>query len=146
VHVVGKEYADNMWAVIEARSHPVSTPPEGTAPELHFLVTKKELSQIKNDCAYPERESCIGCPGAEGVDDTRASGLGCNFMGANLLEMRVLMRPVWQHDAAIEQAARENVLDEIDTWLDSWLKGCSLSGTEAMRVCDFFGYLRKHKE
>ena len=32
-HVMGKEYADNVWATIEARSHPVSIPPDGAAPE-----------------------------------------------------------------------------------------------------------------
>lgn len=61
-----------------------------------YLVTERELNQIKNDCAYPESESCVGCPLADGEDDTRASGMGCNFKGANALMDEVLSRPAQQ--------------------------------------------------
>jgi len=33
VHIMGKEYADNVWVTIEARSRPVGTPPKGAVPE-----------------------------------------------------------------------------------------------------------------
>jgi hypothetical protein len=63
------------------------------AQQEYFLVTRKELDLIKNDCAYPERQFCDGCEYADGEDDTRASGLGCNFEGANAVMDRVLSRP-----------------------------------------------------
>jgi hypothetical protein len=62
-------------------------------PEEMYLVTKKELNLIKNDCAYPERQFCDGCEYADGEDNTRASGLGCNFEGANAVMDRVLSHP-----------------------------------------------------
>lgn len=72
--------------------------------EKYYLVTKKELDMIKNDCAHPEVNSCDGCEYADGEDLTRASGLGCNFIGANLLMDEVLERQLLQkHDAEIRK-------------------------------------------
>ena len=62
------------------------------ADEKMYLISESELNQIKNDCAYPDRSDCEGCPLADGEDKTRASGLGCNFKGANILMDEVIAR------------------------------------------------------
>lgn len=67
-------------------------PQEHCEKEPMYLVTKKELDMIKNDCAYPTRQFCDGCEYADGEDPERASGLGCNFIGANALMDIVLTR------------------------------------------------------
>lgn len=85
-------------------------------PERMYLVSERELDQIKNDCAYPETESCIGCPLADGKDNTRASGLGCKFIGANALMEEVLSRPAQQP---------QPVLKSPNGW--------------CLPTCDFFG-------
>jgi hypothetical protein len=112
--------------ISDISSSPVSTPP---VPDSTHLI---EMAKTE----WKNREERRGIHNREDW----CCGWMAGFLSVN--------KPDWskEHDAAKVQAARENVLDEIDTWLDSWLKGCSLSGTEAMRVCDFFGYLRKHKE
>jgi hypothetical protein len=86
----------------------------GHESEPTYSVTKEELDMIKNNCAYPESQFCDGCEYADGEDPERASGLGCNFIGANALMDEVLTRkqPSADHDATIrreayEQGARE---------------------------------------
>lgn len=55
-------------------------------------VTKEELDQIKNDCAYPEREFCDDCELAGAYSEGRSSGLECKFKGANILMDEVVAR------------------------------------------------------
>ena len=57
-----------------------------------YSITELEMRQIQQDCAYPDSESCDGCPLADGEDNTRASGLGCNFIGANQLIDEIMER------------------------------------------------------
>jgi hypothetical protein len=83
-----KVSANYIEALVLSRPH-TNAPPH-CSQEPRYLVTALELDQIKNDCAYPERESCDGCPLADGEDETRASGFGCNFKGANVLMDEIL--------------------------------------------------------
>lgn len=74
----------------------------GKKEEPMYLISESELDQIKNDCLYPERPNCDGCECVDGIDDTRASGLGCNFKGANVLMDEVIARgPVVQQEPII---------------------------------------------
>lgn len=81
----------------------------GHESEPTYSVTKEELDMIKNNCAYPESQFCDGCEYADGEDPERASGLGCNFIGANALMDEVLTRkqPSAEHDATIRREAYE---------------------------------------
>ena len=102
----------------------------------YFLVTRKELDLIKNDCEYPERQFCDGCEYADGEDDTRASGLGCNFEGANAVMDRVLSRPapaaepkfdstdllILAHDEWKRREERKRIHDET-TWCAGFING-----------------------
>jgi hypothetical protein len=51
-----------------------------------FVITKEELNQIKNDCAYPERFDCEECRYCSTGD------LPCTFKGANALMDEVMTR------------------------------------------------------
>jgi hypothetical protein len=104
------------------RTRPVSTPPVPDSKHLIEMAKTEWKNREERRGIHNEQDWC------------------CGWMAGFLY----VDKPDWIK--AQMQAAREKVLDEIDTWLDSWLECCSLSGTEAMRVCDFFGSLRKHKE
>jgi hypothetical protein len=52
--------------------------------EPFYPVTELEMRQIQNDCRYPERDGCDGCPSEN--DD-----IGCDF-GANILIDEILTR------------------------------------------------------
>lgn len=88
-------------------------PQEHCEKEPMYLVTKKELDMIKNDCAYPTRQFCDCCEYAEGEDPERASGLGCNFIGANALMDIVLTRQQQPRDAVKADAGELTAEDVI---------------------------------
>jgi len=85
----------------------------------YFLVTKEELDQIKNDCLYPLRESCDGCDCAEDIDGSRASGVGCSFIGANALMDKVMKRKLsnaLKAEGARMITAITNELNDVDRY------------------------------
>ena len=73
-----------------------------------YLISEKQMRQIQNDCLHPKRSSCGGCECAAGIDDFRASGIGCTFKGANILIEEVIARgPV--HSGAQQQAPAQSI-------------------------------------
>ena len=85
----------------------------------YYPVTELELYQIKNDCEYPNTNSCDGC---EHVDEE----LGCSFKGANVLidEVMERMEPVEVLEKWIQHRSRnayelENMLHALRTTPDA---------------------------
>lgn len=75
-----------------------------------FLISREELDQVKNDCAYPEKPYCEGCAYCDEDEDiTRASGFGCQFKGANALMDEVLTHPL-ETELKTE---RKKILDDL---------------------------------
>jgi hypothetical protein len=108
---------------------------------IYYLVTKEELNQIKNDCVIPERFACEGCEYADDKDDTHASGLGCNFKGANALMDEVLSRPD-PLEVLEKWRAKQNPIfnqDFVDLWYIHelrFIKELRTNPDEICRICD----------
>ena len=76
-----------------------------------YIVTKEELNQIKNDCAFPERFGCDNGCKFWNIDEE----IPCTWKGANALMGEVMTHPY--NEQSIRQDEREKVLDEvIETW------------------------------
>jgi hypothetical protein len=90
-HRIGKT-SEREMNEMAAESYRQITGREPMTPQPLFTITELEMRQIQQDCAYPNSESCDGCPFADGEDTTRASGLGCNFIGANRLIDEIMER------------------------------------------------------
>lgn len=69
-----------------------------------FLISREELDQVKNDCAYPEKYDCENCKYYHGAKD-----LPCTFKGANALMDEVLTRPL----EAELKTERKKILDDL---------------------------------
>ena len=87
-----------------------------TNNQLLYSITELEMRQIQQDCAYPDQESCDGCPLADGEDNTRASGMGCNFIGANRLIDEIMER---SHPAPSPDV---EMLQRLDAHVTKWMK------------------------
>jgi len=51
----------------------------------YYPITEEELYQIKNDCAYPNKEGCEGCEYNDLME-------GCTWGGADIVTDKVLAR------------------------------------------------------
>lgn len=111
-----KSRLQQMWeqeiGIIKAtHAGTVTVPQQG---QEYFLITKEELDQIKNDCAFPETPNCDGCEYAGDFDSARASRLGCLFKGANALMDEIIKRPLLkEHDTAIRESERKELINII---------------------------------
>lgn len=105
---------------------PVSTPPEGAAPNPRFSYVALE-SEI-NDL-YRLMESA-------------STGYIRGDYGKERLD-KIVMRPLWQHDAAIAQAAEEKVLDAIIVKMDKADSDGFANMPHAKEIVNSF---RQHKE
>ena len=114
-----KSRLQQMWeqeiGIIKAmRTETATVPQQG---QEYFLITKEELDQIKNDCAFPETPNCDGCEYAGDFDPVRASGVGCVFKGANALMDEIIKRSLLkEHDSVIQKDERKRLLQLIKEW------------------------------